>query len=95
MKTVLSTLIVSTGLMTAQAFALTPEQAMSEQMQEQKTQLRPQAFNFFSDRYQQLEAMKKTQPTFKAQLDRQTELLRPQQFNPISDAYIQMQARKS
>lgn len=95
MKTVLSTLIVTTGLMTAPTFALTPELAMTEQMQAQKTQLRPQAFNFFSDRYLQLEAMKKTQPTFKAQLDSQTELLRPQQFNPVSDAYVQTQARKS
>ncbi len=95
MKTVFSALIVTTGLMTAPAFALTPEQAMTEQMQAQKTQLRPQAFNFFSDRYLQLEAMKKTQPTFKAQLDSQTELLRPQQFNPISDAYVQTQAKKS
>ena len=95
MKTVFSALIVTTGLMTAPAFALTPELSMTEQMQAQKTQLRPQAFNFFSDRYQQLEAMKKTQPTFKAQLDSQTELLRPQQFNPVSDAYVQTQARKS
>jgi hypothetical protein len=95
MKTVFSALIVTTGLMTAPAFALTPELSMTEQMQAQKTLLRPQAFNFFSDRYQQLEAMKKTQPTFKAQLDSQTKLLRPQQFNPVSDAYVQTQARKS
>jgi len=95
MKTLINALIIGSGLMTAAANAATAHLAMTEQMQAQKVQLRPQAFNFFSDRYLQLEAMKKTQPTFKAQLDSQTELLRPQQFNPVSDAYVQTQARKS
>lgn len=95
MKTIFTAIVLSTGLMTTSAFALTPQQALSEQMQAQKTQLRPQAFNFFSDRYLQIEAMKKSQPTIKAQLDSQTKLLRPQQFNPVSDAYLQTQARKS
>lgn len=95
MKTAMTALVLSTGLVTASAYALPPQQSLSEQMQAQKTQLRPQAFNFFSDRYLQIEAMKRAQPTVKAQLDSQKQLLRPQQFNPISDAYLQTQAHKS
>lgn len=95
MKNMLTAIALTTGLVSAQVFALAPEQALTEQMQAQKTQLRPQAFNFFSDRYLQIQAIKKSQPTIKAQLDSQTELLRPQQFNPVSDAYVQTQARKS
>jgi hypothetical protein len=95
MKKVMSAVIIASGLLSAGVNAATAHLAMSEQMQAQKIQLRPQAFNFFSDRYRQLQAMKKTQPSIKAQLDSQTQLLRYQQFNPVSDAYVQVQARKS
>ena len=95
MKSTLTALVVSTGLIASSAFALPPSQSLTEQMEAQKTLLRPQAFNFFSDRYMQIEAIKKSQPSFKAQLDSQTKLLRPQEFNPVSDAYKQIQAKKS
>jgi hypothetical protein len=95
MKTLFTAIVMSAGLVATPVFALSPAQSMSEQMQAQKTQLRPQAFNFFSDRYLQVQAMKKVRPTIKAQLDSQTQLLRPQQFNPVSDAYMQIKARQS
>lgn len=95
MKTIFTAIVMSAGIFATPAFALSPQQSLSEQMQAQKTQLRPQAFNFFSDRYMQVEATKKAQPTVKAQLDKQMQLLRYQQFNPVSDAYLQTHARKS
>lgn len=95
MKKFLSFIAIVSAALTAPAFAASGVHGISEQMQAQETQLRPQAFNFFSDRYRQVEAMKQVRPTFKAQLDRQTEQLRTQEFNPVSDAYLQTQARQS
>jgi len=80
----------------APAFADIENRTFSEQLQLQKTQMRPHAFNFFSDRYLQVQAMKKPVTlSFKEQLDSQKTLLRTQQFNPISDAYLQTHARQS
>jgi len=82
---------------TAPAFADT-QKSFSEQMQAQKTQLRPHVFNFFSDRYQQIEAQNAIKPvnlSFKEQLDSQKGQLRTQEFNPISDAYLQTTSRHS
>nr|WP_320166133.1 hypothetical protein [uncultured Methylophaga sp.] len=93
-----TTLVVLTALslVVAPAFADIESRTFSEQLQLQKTQLRPHAFNFFSDRYMQVQAKK--QPvvlSFKEQLDSQKSLLRKQQFNPVSDAYLQTHARQS
>ena len=94
-KLALSTLICLSAF-SAPTFAALGELSFSEQLQSQKQQLRPQAFNFFSDRYQQIKAKKPVRTlTFKAQLDSQKSLLRKQEFNPISDAYLQMNAHRS
>ncbi len=88
--------LTALSLVVAPAFADIENRTFSEQLQLQKTQLRPHAFNFFSDRYQQVQAMKKPVTlSFKEQLDSQKSLLRKQQFNPISDAYLQTHARQS
>jgi len=71
----------------------------SQQMMEQKSQLRPQQFNFFSDRYQQVQAHRNsvtTQPelaSFSEQLSQQKTQLRPQEFNFFSDRYKQVNAQ--
>ncbi|OUR73818.1 hypothetical protein A9Q78_02530, partial [Methylophaga sp. 41_12_T18] len=71
----------------------------SQQMMEQKSQLRPQQFNFFSDRYQQVKAHRNsvmTQPvlaSFSEQLAKQKTQLRPQEFNFFSDRYKQVNAK--
>ncbi|SFK45190.1 hypothetical protein [Methylophaga sulfidovorans] len=88
--------LTALSFVVAPAFADIENRTFSEQLQLQKTQLRPQAFNFFSDRYIQVQAMKKPVTlSFKEQLDSQKSLLRKQQFNPISDAYLQTHARQS
>ena len=94
MKNILATIILSITTISP-AVAATSANGLSEQMQAQMEQLRPHAFNFFSDRYKQMQVMKTAMLTFKQQLDSQTELLRPQHFNPKSDAYRQIQARES
>jgi hypothetical protein len=94
-KAILSTL-ASLTLLSAPAFAAMDTLSFSEQLQLQKQQLRPQAFNFFSDRYQQVKAHdEQAKLAFKLQLDSQKSLLRTQEFNPISDAYKQVKARNS
>lgn len=91
------------GLMTLAAFSV-PAMAQdktlsfSDQLNMQKQLLRPHAFNFFSDRYQQERARKEiavsTALSFKQQLDLQKTQLRKQEFNPISDVFIQMKAHQ-
>jgi hypothetical protein len=94
-KEILSTL-VSLSFFSTALFAAPGELSFSEQMQIQKQQLRPHVFNFFSDRYQQMQAHDSgVKLTFKAQLDSQKSLLRTQEFNPVSDAYKQVTAHKS
>ncbi len=94
-KIILSTvfLTMSASMMTAQA---TVSASFAEQLMMQQTQLRPQAFNFFSDRYKQVAAQKNVlaaasvqSPSFKAQLDSQKQQLRMHKFHPVSDAYFQ------
>lgn len=74
--------------------------SFAEQLMAQKIQLRPQAFNFFSDHYKQVAAQNNTLPaagttslTFKAQLDSQKQQLRMHKFHPMSDAYFQTHTR--
>ena len=94
-KTTLAAL-TALSLVVAPAFADIESRTFSEQLQLQKTQLRPHAFNFFSDRYMQVQAKK--QPvvlSFKEQLDSQKSLLRKQQFNPVSPRYLQTHPAQS
>lgn len=95
-------LAMSASVMTAQAVVV--EQSFADQLMMQKTQLHPQEFNFFSDRYKQVQAHRSTNvssvtdinlesPSFKMQLDSQKQQLRAHQFNPISDAYFQKISR--
>lgn len=81
-------------LMGSVAHAAVGELSFSQQLDMQKEQLRPQAFNFFSDRYAQVKAHEgMSLMSFKQQLDSQKNALRPQQFNPVSDAYMQVHAK--
>lgn len=94
MKTKLISVFGALVMMSSAANAVVTDLTFSQQMDAQKQQLRPQAFNFFSDRYVQLQAMKTASlMTFKQQLDSQKLSLRPQQFNPVSDAYYQTHAK--
>ncbi len=93
MKKLTLSIFASVALFSAPSFAVTAEKSFSQQLAMQKTQLRPQAFNFFSDRYLQTHTQKSTTLSFKAQLDSQKDLLRTQEFNPVSDAYMQIKAR--
>jgi hypothetical protein len=95
MKTVSLSIFAITALFSAPLFADTAEKSFFRQLEMQKTQLRPQQFNFFSDRYLQTHTQQTAQLSFKAQLDSQKGLLRTQQFNPVSDAYLQVKARQS
>lgn len=94
-KIILATVLLtmSASMMTAHA-AVSP--SFSDQLMMQKTQLRPQAFNFFSDRYKQVAAQQNVlaavsveSPSFKVQLDSQKQQLRMHKFNPASDAFFQ------
>jgi len=71
------------------------ENTFSQQLAQQKTQLRPQEFNFFSDRYKQVQAREgnTTTMSFKQQLLEQKSQLRPQEFNFFSDSYKQVSAQ--
>ncbi|WP_438970037.1 hypothetical protein [Methylophaga sp.] len=94
MKKLTVSILASVALFSAPTFAVTQEKSFSQQLDMQKTQLRPQAYNFFSDRYLQTHVNKTAKLSFKAQLDSQKGQLRTQEFNPISDAYMQMKARQ-
>jgi len=85
-------LAVNAGVMTANAVV---EKTFSQQLSQQKTQLRPQEFNFFSDRYKQVQAHKNASHnlSFKQQLLEQKTQLRPQEFNFFSDRYKQVTAQ--
>jgi len=95
MKKLTLSIVASVALFSAPVFADTAEKSFSQQLDMQKTQLRPQAFNFFSDRYLQTHTQQLASLSFKAQLDSQKGLLRTQEFNPVSDAYLQLKARQS
>lgn len=95
MKKLALSIFASLALFSAPTFAVTATKSFSQQLDMQKTQLRPQEFNFFSDRYLQTHIQKTVLLSFKAQLDSQKGLLRTQEFNPVSDAYLQINARKS
>lgn len=95
MKKLTLSIVTAALLVSAPTFADTAEKSFAQQLDMQITQLRPQAFNFFSDRYLQTHAQKTASLTFKAQLDSQKGLLRMQEFNPVSDAYMQIKARQS
>ncbi|PHS71508.1 MAG: hypothetical protein COB23_00615 [Methylophaga sp.] len=96
MKTIkLSTifLLLNSFFITAHAYE-TVERSFAEQLEEQKTQLRPQEFNFFSDRYKQVKAHEKIMDSkpamvkgdkisFKMQLDSQTQLLTDHNLYPV------------
>lgn len=92
-KVALSTVFLLVSMSSITAYSAV-EQSFAEQLNEQKGQLRPQEFNFFSDRYKQVKAQDKTvndesaedeggKATFKDQLDSQTKLLRDYNFYPI------------
>jgi hypothetical protein len=94
-KVILSAVLLSTILtMTGTRAALKP--SFSQQLLEQKKQLRPQEFNFFSDTYTQVNAKGKLNSpvlTFNEQLQQQRTQLRPQEFNFFSDRYKQVTAK--
>ena len=103
-KIILSTIFLSmsASLMTVQAATVN---SFEEQLMMQKKQLRPQEFNFFSDRYKQVHAQQKineAQPvvyaqveqSFSEQLMMQKKQLHPQEFNFFSDRYKQVQAQQ-
>jgi hypothetical protein len=94
-------IILATVLLTMSASMMTAQAAVSlsfaDQLMMQKIQLRPQVFNFFSDRYKQVAAQENVlaavsveSPSFKVQLDSQKQQLRMHKFNPVSDAFFQM-----
>lgn len=87
----LALLVISSNVATVNAAT---EKTFSQQLSEQKTQLRPQEFNFFSDRYKQVKAhtLLPTTISFKQQLLDQKMQLRPQEFNFFSDRYKQVSA---
>jgi len=92
-KIILSTafLTMSVSLMTAQAASF------ADQLMAQKTQLQPQEFNFFSDRYKQVKAHEQVaavKPSFVEQLTVQKTQLHPQEFNFYSDRYKQVKAQE-
>jgi hypothetical protein len=93
-KIVLSAIFLATTVsMTGVQAASKP--TFSQQLLEQKTQLRPQEFNFFSDRYKQVFEKANTGSTvlsFSEQLQQQKTQLRPQEFNFYSDRYKQVTA---
>ncbi|PHS27438.1 MAG: hypothetical protein COA83_00015 [Methylophaga sp.] len=90
-KTLLTVLLftLSAPILTTQA--ATTALSFAEQLNMQKTQLRPQEFNFFSDRYKQVKAQQddSASASLKAQLDSQKDLLRPQFFSFKADVYNQ------
>ncbi len=96
----LALLVISSNVATVNAAT---EKTFSQQLSEQKTQLRPQEFNFFSDRYKQVfsHAVKvKSSETmanlsFKDQLLEQKSQLRSQEFNFFSDRYKQVNAQSN
>jgi hypothetical protein len=94
-KVILSAVLLSTILtMTGARAALKP--SFSQQLLEQKTQLRPQEFNFFSDRYKQVNEkaiLSSSTLSFNEQLQQQRTQLRPQEFNFFSDRYKQVTAK--
>lgn len=94
MKNILAAIILTIGIISP-VVAATPANGLTKQMQAQKTQLRPHAFRYFSDRYMQMQVRKTAMLSFKQQMQSQTELLRPQHFNPKSDAYRQTHASDS
>ncbi|PHS69592.1 MAG: hypothetical protein COB23_06200 [Methylophaga sp.] len=89
-------LSISASLTSAQAAT---DYSFSDQLEVQKEQLRPQEFNFFSDRYKQVKAHNQLvatniqKPSFKEQLDSQMQQLKGHQFHPASDAYYQIISR--
>jgi hypothetical protein len=90
MKKVSTTIILLSSIVFSAPLLAKP---FSQQLEDQKTQLRPQAFNFFEDRYTQIKAQDAVESkSFAAQLASQKLALRPQHFNPKSDAYRQIQA---
>jgi len=79
------------------ANAAVKDASFASNMAEQKEQLRPQQFNFHSDRYMQVQAQAGKPVavlSFKKQLDSQKDMLRHHQFSPISDAYFQTTSRQ-
>jgi hypothetical protein len=101
-KIILSALIFATvTTMTGARATVKANLNFNEQLQQQKTQLRPQEFNFFSDRYKQVTAKNDEVESsfavenlsFKDQLLAQKTQLRPQEFNFFSDRYKQVTAQ--
>ena len=94
-KIVLTAILLSTTVSMTGAIAAS-KPTFSQQLSEQKTQLRPQEFNFFSDRYKQVFEKANTGSTvlsFNEQLQQQRTQLRPQEFNFYSDRYKQVTAK--
>jgi len=94
-KVILSVVFLSTILTMTGARAVT-KQSFSQQLLEQKKQLRPQEFNFFSDIYTQVNSkveLSSSALSFNEQLQQQRTQLRPQEFNFFSDRYKQVTAK--
>jgi hypothetical protein len=98
MKKALFAITIFTSVITMNIAHALVENDFSQQLAQQKTQLRPQEFNFFSDRYKQTHAVvNKSQlqkNSLKKQMDEQKAQLRPQEFNFFSDRYKQINAQK-
>ena len=97
-KVILSAVLLATiATMTGARATINP--SFSLQLAEQKNQLRPQEFNFFSDVYKQANAHKNINSqanlSFNEQLQQQKTQLRPQEFNFFSDRYKQVTAKNS
>jgi len=94
-KLLFSLVLLSMSASFTAAQAAVNDAAYAKQLLSQKTQLRPQHFNFFSDRYRQVTAQKSTtkKRSYKEQLDSQKSLLRHQSLDPASDWFVQLSAR--
>ncbi len=99
-KTLLSAALLASvsSIMPLQAAKLP---SFSEQLMMQKTQLNPQEFNFFSDRYKQIMARQRARlsglefegAAFKFQLDSQRDLLRDYNLYPVVNVSYQSHIR--
>lgn len=94
-KTLLTILMFTLSAPILTTHAATTALSFAEQLNMQKTQLRPQEFNFFSDRYKQVKAQEdeSASASLKAEFDSQKDLLRPQFFSFRADVYNQTTSR--
>lgn len=98
MKKVILSVVLLSSILTMTAARAVSKSSFSQQLLEQKEQLRPQAFNFFSDTYTQVNAkgeLSSSALSFNEQLQQQKTQLRPQEFNFFSDRYKQVTAKNN